>query len=173
MGTKEEVKVTKQLNPDAAEKGQTNIDKYLVNQKDIIPAFFKDFKSSSTGFFKSFGFGSSKNTPSTSTTSTTSTASKNTASKNTPSTTSIPSKIKSILDTSGLSQLPIATTISRVISYLLAIIIVVFVILLFVHYFIKPIFSLQPGSPGLIPVPGFDDGILYWDKTNPSEIANE
>ena len=169
---KQEVNVKKVTNnPDVAKKGQTNIDKFLVNKTDIVPAFFKDFKSSSTGFFKSFGFGSSKNTPTTSTP-TSSTPTTSTPTTSTSSTPSIPSAIKSIMDKTGLSQLPIGTTVSRVISYLLAIVIVVFVILLFVHYFIKPIFSLQPGSPGLIPVPGFDNGILYWDKTNPGEIAN-
>lgn len=63
--------------------------------------------------------------------------------------------------------------IARVISYLLAILVVIFVILLFIHFFIKPIFSLRPGTPGIIPVPGFDDGKLYWNKVNPGQILNK
>lgn len=62
--------------------------------------------------------------------------------------------------------------IGRVVAYLLAILVVIFVILLFIHYFIKPIFRLRPGTPGIIPVPGFDDGKLFWNKTNPGQILN-
>ena len=48
------------------------------------------------------------------------------------------------------------------ISYILAIIIVLFVILLFVHYFITPIFITRPGGSGYIQLPAFDDGKIYW-----------
>ncbi len=53
-------------------------------------------------------------------------------------------------------------------SYLLAIVIVLFVILLFVHYFITPIFITKPGGSGYIPLPLFNDGKVYWksDSTN-------
>jgi hypothetical protein len=63
--------------------------------------------------------------------------------------------------------------IGRIVAYLLAIIVVVFVILLFIHYFIKPVFRLRPGSPGIITVPGFDDGKLFWNNTNPGQILNK
>jgi hypothetical protein len=63
--------------------------------------------------------------------------------------------------------------IKRIIAYLLAILIVVFVILLFIHFFIKPIFRLRPGAPGIIPVPGGDDGKLFWSKTTPGQILNK
>jgi len=63
--------------------------------------------------------------------------------------------------------------ISRIFVYIVSIIIVVFVILLFIHFFIKPIFILHPGSPGIIPIPGFDDGTLYWDKTTAAKIENK
>jgi len=43
-------------------------------------------------------------------------------------------------------------------------------ILIVVHFFFTPIFQLRPGGPGIIPVPGGDDGILYWNKGNASEI---
>lgn len=54
------------------------------------------------------------------------------------------------------------------ISYLLAVIIVLFVILLFVHFFITPIFITRPGGSGYIPLPLLDDGKIYWksDSTN-------
>jgi hypothetical protein len=52
----------------------------------------------------------------------------------------------------------------RFLAYLLAIFIAIMVILLFVHFMITPIFILHPGDPGYIPVPGFDDGKLFWDK---------
>lgn len=47
-------------------------------------------------------------------------------------------------------------------SYILAIAIVLFVILLFVHFFITPIFITRPGGSGYIPLPLFDDGKIYW-----------
>jgi hypothetical protein len=61
----------------------------------------------------------------------------------------------------------------RIGAYLFAILVVIFVILLFIHYFIRPIFSLYPGSPGIIPVPGWDDGILFWDQGESSKIENK
>lgn len=62
--------------------------------------------------------------------------------------------------------------LSKSIAYILAIAIVIFVILVFVHYFISPIFRLHPGSPGIIPVPGWDDGTLFWNKGNSGPISN-
>jgi hypothetical protein len=64
-------------------------------------------------------------------------------------------------------------SIARILSYLLAIIIVILVILLFIHFFITPIFRLKPGGSGIIPVPGFDDGKLFWNKTSASQIQNK
>jgi len=62
--------------------------------------------------------------------------------------------------------------IKQIISYALAILIVVFIILLLVHFFIRPIFQLRPGGPGIIPVPGGDDGVLFWDKGSSLQIPN-
>jgi hypothetical protein len=62
--------------------------------------------------------------------------------------------------------------IARIAAYLFAILVVLFVILLFIHYFIRPVFSLHPGSPGIIPVPGWDDGVLFWNEGNSSIIEN-
>jgi hypothetical protein len=66
-----------------------------------------------------------------------------------------------------------SSSISRIIAYLLAIIIVILVILLFINFFITPIFRLRPGTPGIIPIPGFDDGKLFWNKTSPAQILNK
>lgn len=65
------------------------------------------------------------------------------------------------------------SSIARIISYFLAIIIVLLVILLFINYFITPIFKLQPGAPGIIPVPGFDDGVLFWNTASSGQILNK
>jgi hypothetical protein len=65
------------------------------------------------------------------------------------------------------------SSLARILSYLLAIFIVILVILLFINYFITPIFRLRPGGPGIIPVPGFDDGKLFWNKSSPGQILNK
>ena len=66
-----------------------------------------------------------------------------------------------------------ASVIARVFAYLFSILVVVFIMLLFIHYFIVPVFSFSPGSSGIIPIPGFDVGKLFWDKTNPGQILNK
>ena len=73
----------------------------------------------------------------------------------------------------GSSGAGTGSGIARVLSYLLAIFIVIMVILLFINYFITPIFRLRPGGPGIIPIPGFDDGKLFWNKTNAGQIINK
>lgn len=65
------------------------------------------------------------------------------------------------------------STILSILAYVLAILIVVIVILLFINYFITPIFRFQPGGPGIIPVPGFDDGKLFWNTTSPGMLLNK
>ena len=64
------------------------------------------------------------------------------------------------------------SNIGRIIAYGLSIIIVILVILLFVHFFITPIFKFTPGGPGIISVPGYDDGKLFWTKTTTGPILN-
>jgi hypothetical protein len=71
------------------------------------------------------------------------------------------------------TSVTVTSSLSRILAYIAAIIIVLFVILLFVHFFIRPIFRLQPGASGIIPVPGFDDGKLFWTKTSPGQILNK
>ena len=47
-------------------------------------------------------------------------------------------------------------------GYLVAILVIVLVILLFVHFTIRPIFQFVPGGSGFIPIPGLSDGQVYW-----------
>jgi len=67
----------------------------------------------------------------------------------------------------------VTSSAGRILAYILAIVIVIMVILLFVNFFITPIFRLRPGAPGIIPVPGFDDGKLFWNKTSAGHIKNK
>ena len=77
-----------------------------------------------------------------------------------------------VFNTSITSNTGESSPIKRVMAYTLAIIIVVFIILLFVHWFIYPIFRLHPGGSGIIPVPGGDDGVLFWKNGNTGKIPN-
>jgi len=52
---------------------------------------------------------------------------------------------------------------ARVIAYGLGIIIIVVVIALLIHHFVTPIYTFHPGAPGIITIPGFDDGMLFWN----------
>ena len=51
---------------------------------------------------------------------------------------------------------------SAIIGYTAAILLILLVLLLFVHYTIMPIFQLQPGGPGLIPIPYMDSNQNFW-----------
>jgi hypothetical protein len=64
------------------------------------------------------------------------------------------------------------SNIGRILAYVLSIIIILLVILLFVHFFITPIFKFIPGGPGIISVPGYDDGKLFWTTTTSGPILN-
>jgi len=73
----------------------------------------------------------------------------------------------------GSAGAGIGSSIARILSYVLAIFVVIMVILLFINFFITPIFRLRPGGPGIIPVPGFDDGKLFWNKNSAGQILNK
>jgi hypothetical protein len=57
-------------------------------------------------------------------------------------------------------------------AYVVGIAIIIFIIMLFIHFFITPIFSAQPGSPAIITLPGLDKGVLFWNKSSPEVISN-
>ena len=67
----------------------------------------------------------------------------------------------------------IKSNIGRILAYILSIIIILLVILLFVHFFITPIFKFFPGGPGIISIPGYDDGKLLWTTATSGPISNK
>lgn len=59
-----------------------------------------------------------------------------------------------------------------VIFYLLLYIFIGFLIAIFVHYSITPIFRFSPGQKGIIGVPGTSDDKVYWnERTQPVELT--
>lgn len=65
------------------------------------------------------------------------------------------------------------SSIKQIGSYFLAVAIVVIILLLFIHFFIRPVFRWKPGAPGWISLPGWDDGVLFWSKGNTGPIPND
>jgi len=41
---------------------------------------------------------------------------------------------------------------------------IIFLVLVVVHFTIRPIFSFSPGAPGIISIPGNSTDIIYWNK---------
>ncbi len=58
-------------------------------------------------------------------------------------------------------------------GYILAIAIILGILLLFVHFTIRPIFQFTPGGQGVIPIPGFSDSKVYWKKAKDVAKLNE
>jgi len=67
----------------------------------------------------------------------------------------------------------LTSVLARVAAYLFGIIAILIVLSLLVHYFVTPIYSVHPGAPGLIVIPGFDDGVLFWNGISMSVVANK
>jgi len=63
-------------------------------------------------------------------------------------------------------------SVGQIASYMIAILVVLLIISLFVHFFITPIYRFHPGAPGIISVPGFDDGKLFWNNSNVGQIKS-
>jgi len=65
----------------------------------------------------------------------------------------------------------VMTGLGRVASYVIGILIIVIILSLLVHYFITPVYSLHPGTPGIISIPGFDDGVIFWNGSGSYPIT--
>jgi len=59
-----------------------------------------------------------------------------------------------------------STSYGAILAYLAAVLIVIVIILVFIHYTLYPIFQLNPGGAGWIPIPGFNDSKVYWQPTS-------
>jgi len=53
-------------------------------------------------------------------------------------------------------------TWTAILGYFLSIFTMLLIILLLVHYFIRPVFQFNPGGPGFIPIPGMNDSEVFW-----------
>ena len=60
----------------------------------------------------------------------------------------------------------IGSNTGSILIYLGIIGIILVVILSLIHYTLYPIFSLQPGDPGMIRIPGFTDSQVFWTPTS-------
>ena len=60
----------------------------------------------------------------------------------------------------------ISSNMGSILVYLGIIAIILVVILILIHYTLYPIFSLQPGDPGMIRIPGFMDGQVFWKPSS-------
>ena len=67
---------------------------------------------------------------------------------------------------SGAQSGSVLTGLGKIASFIIGIILIIVVLSLLIHYFITPVYSLRPGTPGIISVPGFDDGKLFWSPSS-------
>ena len=68
--------------------------------------------------------------------------------------------------TANSSEYGIGSGTSSVLIYVGVIAIILAIILFLIHYTLYPIFSLQPGDPGIITIPGFTDNQAFWKPTS-------
>ena len=81
----------------------------------------------------------------------------------------------SLFSSSGISKhsnIPMDATSAywiQVTYYFTLYTLLLFLLLVVINYTVTPIFSFYPGSPGVIPVPGSTNDLVYWkDKTQPA-----
>lgn len=66
------------------------------------------------------------------------------------------------------------STIGSVAAYIFAVLVILLFILVIVHFFLTPIFQMHPGGPGIIPIPGGDDGVIFWkDGMHPQLLEKD
>jgi len=66
-----------------------------------------------------------------------------------------------------------ASSFGQIGTYVIAVLIILVVITMFVHFFITPIFRFHAGdAKGIITIPGFDDGVLFWTNANVGQIKS-
>jgi hypothetical protein len=78
--------------------------------------------------------------------------------------------------TANSSGYEMESSISSILIYVTTIAIILTVILFLIHYTLYPIFSLQPGDPGIITIPGFADNEVFWTTktfTDLSDVATK
>ena len=71
---------------------------------------------------------------------------------------------------SSISGPETGSYILKVIYYLLMYSFFIFLILLLVHFTVKPIFRFVPGGKGIIGVPGTSDDKVYWNDRKQQAI---
>ena len=73
----------------------------------------------------------------------------------------------------GSSYSGASSSLGQIGTYIPAVLIILLVIVLFVHFFITPIFRFHAGDvKGIITIPGFDDGVLFWTNSNIGQIKS-
>lgn len=60
-----------------------------------------------------------------------------------------------------------------ILAYLFGIFLIIMIILIIVHFTLKPIFQLVPGGSGIIPTPGFNDAQVFWKTLTTVTTVNE
>jgi hypothetical protein len=75
--------------------------------------------------------------------------------------------------TANSSGYEMESSISSILIYVTTIAIILTVILFLIHYTLYPIFSLQPGDPGIITIPGFADNEVFWTPSSTTKTFTD
>lgn len=65
------------------------------------------------------------------------------------------------------------SSVGSILIYVTTIAIILTVILFLIHYTLYPIFSLQPGDPGIITIPGFADNEVFWAPSSTTKTFTD
>lgn len=79
------------------------------------------------------------------------------------------------LSSPGLSinNQPTSSSWKTMLAYVFGIFVLIMIILVIVHFTLKPIFQLVPGGSGIIPTPGFNDAQVFWKNLTDVTTINE